>query len=71
MRAPPAEWFWCASMPNAWVVFLGDEVVADHPRHFQRDKIIYDPWHYLPVLMKKPAPCATARHSKTGICRPR
>jgi hypothetical protein len=35
-------------------VFLGDEVVADHPRHFQRDKIIYDPWHYLPVLMKKP-----------------
>jgi hypothetical protein len=36
------------------VVFLGDEVVADHPRHFQRDKTIYDPWHYLPVLMKKP-----------------
>src|ERR1700729_1006390 len=33
------------------VVFLGDEVVADHPRHFQRDKIIYDPWRYLPVLM--------------------
>jgi hypothetical protein len=36
------------------VVLLGDEVVADHPRCFQRDKIIYDPWHYLPVLMKKP-----------------
>jgi hypothetical protein len=36
------------------VVLLGDEVVADHPRNFQRDKIIYDPWHYLPVLMKKP-----------------
>jgi hypothetical protein len=29
-------------------------VVADHPRHFRRDQIIYDPWHYLPVLMKKP-----------------
>ena len=25
------------------VVLPGDEVVADHPRHFQRDKIIYDP----------------------------
>jgi DNA replication protein DnaC len=36
------------------VVLLGEEVVADHPRCFQRDKIIYDPWHYLPVLMKKP-----------------
>ena len=36
------------------VVLLGDEVVADHPRQFRRDQIIYDPWHYLPVLMKKP-----------------
>ena len=36
------------------VVLLGEEVVADHPRHFQRDRIVYDPWHYLPVLMKKP-----------------
>ena len=36
------------------VVLLGDEVVADHPRNFRRDQIIYDPWHYLPVLMKKP-----------------
>jgi hypothetical protein len=36
------------------VVLLGDEVVADHPRQFRRDRIIYDPWHYLPVLMKKP-----------------
>jgi hypothetical protein len=32
-------------------VLLGDEVVADHPRNFQRERIIYDPWHYLPVLM--------------------
>ena len=29
-------------------------MVADHPRQFRRDQIIYDPWHYLPVLMKKP-----------------
>jgi DNA replication protein DnaC len=36
------------------VVLLGDDVVADHPRCFRRDQIIYDPWHYLPVLMKKP-----------------
>ena len=36
------------------VVLLGDEVVADHPRQFRHDQIVYDPWHYLPVLMKKP-----------------
>ena len=36
------------------VVLFNDEVVADHPRHFRRDQIIYDPWHYLPVLVKKP-----------------
>jgi transposase len=36
------------------VVLLGEEGVADHPRCFRRDQIIYDPWHYLPVLMKKP-----------------
>src|SRR6202041_1204326 len=36
------------------VVLLDDEVVADHPRQFRRDQIIYDPWHYLPGLLKKP-----------------
>ena len=36
------------------VVLFDDEIVADHPRHFRRDQIIYDPWHYLPVLVKKP-----------------
>ncbi|SES42563.1 hypothetical protein SAMN03159406_04287 [Rhizobium sp. NFR03] len=36
------------------VVRLGEDVVADHPRCFRRDQIVYDPWHYLPVLMKKP-----------------
>src|SRR6266446_6111618 len=36
------------------VVLFDDEAVADHPRQFRRDQIIYDPWHYLPVLVKKP-----------------
>jgi uncharacterized protein (DUF427 family) len=37
------------------VVLFDDETVADHPRQFRRDQIIYDPWHYLPVLTKKPS----------------
>jgi transposase len=30
------------------------EVIAAHPRSFGRDQLICDPWHYLPVLEKKP-----------------
>ena len=30
------------------------EVIAAHQRQFGRDKLICDPWHYLPVLEKKP-----------------
>jgi hypothetical protein len=29
-------------------------VVADHPRAFGRRATIYDPWHYVPVLARKP-----------------
>jgi hypothetical protein len=36
------------------VVLLDDAVVADHPRQFRRDQVIYDPWHYLPILLRKP-----------------
>lgn len=30
------------------------QVIADHQRRFGRDQLIRDPWHYLPVLDKKP-----------------
>ena len=36
------------------VVRGGEEVVAEHPRYFGRNRTIYDPWHYLPVLARKP-----------------
>ena len=36
------------------VVLCNDAVVAEHPRQFRRDQVVYDPWHYLPVLMRKP-----------------
>jgi hypothetical protein len=35
-------------------VISNGEIVADHPRQFGRDKVIYDPWHYLNVLKRKP-----------------
>jgi hypothetical protein len=36
------------------VVLLGEEVVAEHERQFKRDQVIYNPWHYLPILLRKP-----------------
>jgi transposase len=29
-------------------------LVGDHPRCFGRGRTIYDPWHYVPVLVRKP-----------------
>ena len=36
------------------VVISNGQCVADHPRQFGRDKVMYDPWHYLGVLERKP-----------------
>jgi hypothetical protein len=29
-------------------------VIADHPRLFGRGQTLYDPWHYVPILSRKP-----------------
>jgi transposase len=31
-----------------------DHVIATHPRRFGRDALVCDPWHYLPILERKP-----------------
>ena len=36
------------------VIRQDGEVVGEHARRFTRDQIIYDPWHYVPVLARKP-----------------
>ena len=36
------------------VIRHGGEVVADHARVFGRDHTVYQPWHYVPVLARKP-----------------
>ena len=36
------------------VVLLDGETVADHQRSFKHEQIIFDPWHYLPILVRKP-----------------
>ena len=36
------------------VISCGSEVIARHPRSYQRDDFVYDPIHYLPLLERKP-----------------
>lgn len=36
------------------VIVRDGEVVGDHGRQFGRGKAVFDPWHYLPVLERKP-----------------
>jgi transposase len=36
------------------VVWCDGQVVAEHDRCFGRNRTLYDPWHYLPVLARKP-----------------
>src|SRR3954452_8642508 len=36
------------------LVLLDGETVGSHPRCFGRGRTVYDPWHYLPVLARKP-----------------
>jgi transposase len=64
------------------VVRQDGAVVAEHPRCFGRAETIYDPWHYVPVLTRKPgalrngapfrdwvlpAAMATIRHKLKGV----
>ena len=36
------------------VIRQDSETVAEHPRSFRRGKITYNPWHYVPILQRKP-----------------
>ena len=36
------------------VIRQDGEIVAEHPRSFGRGRFVYDPWHYVPILTKKP-----------------
>jgi hypothetical protein len=36
------------------VIRQDGRIVAEHPRSFDRGNTLYDPWHYVPVLARKP-----------------
>lgn len=36
------------------VITVKDKVIAEHERQFGRDKTVFNPWHYVPLLERKP-----------------
>jgi transposase len=54
----PAEWanrVVSVRVTADWLRIVADhQIIAEHPRRLGRDQLIFDPWHYLPVLEKKP-----------------
>ena len=51
------------------VISCGSEVIARHPRSYERDDFVYDPIHYLPLLERKTAPWIRPLHCRCGSCR--
>ena len=37
-----------------WFEHTGERVVGTHARAFGRGGTVYNPWHYVPVLARKP-----------------
>jgi len=44
-------------------------VVAEHPRCLGRAETIYDPWHYVPVLTRKPGALRPSHGLHANRCR--
>jgi hypothetical protein len=42
-------------------------IVAEHPRSFGRGEMTYDPWHYVPVLARKPEALRNGAPFKDGV----
>ena len=50
------------------VISCGTEVIARHPRSYERDGFVYDPIHYLPLLERKPGALNQAAPLQAGLC---
>ncbi len=44
-------------------------VVAEHARAFSRGQTVYDPWHYVPVLARKPGARRPSHGLQANRCR--
>ena len=52
------------------VIRQDGRIVAEHSRCYGRGETVYDPWHYVPVLARKPGALRNGAPFSTGCCRP-
>ena len=50
------------------LISCGSEVIARHPRYYERDDFVFDPGHYLPLLEQKTAALDQAAPLQGGSC---
>ena len=50
------------------VIRQDGEIVTEHPRSFARGQIVYDPWHYVPILTRKPGAMRNSAPFRAGSC---
>ena len=43
----------------------------EHQRGFGRGETVYDPWHYVPALARKPGALRNGAPFRNGFCQPR
>jgi len=53
------------------VIRQDGEVVGEHRRAFGRNQTVYDPWHYVPVLARKPGALRNGAPFKDWVCQRR
>jgi len=44
---------WIRGYVDAVVIGCGGEVIARHPRSYEREEVVFDPLHYLPLIEQK------------------
>src|SRR5579864_6504304 len=49
------------------VIRQDGRIVAEHPRSFGRGDTVYDPWHYVPVLARKPGALRNGAPFRDGV----
>ena len=49
------------------VIRQDGRIVGEHPRSFGCRDTVYDPWHYVPVLARKPAALRNGAHFKDRV----
>jgi transposase len=54
MCTEAGRWVQVRAYAGEITIISNGRLVGEHERHFGRDKTIFNPWHYLPVLQKKP-----------------